>query len=430
MMLAAVVLALGPWPGASWRWLSVGTVLGIAALCRQFALVVTPAFAFLVIADARNERGRDWPKVAVPRIALLTVPVAVAAGVFQWWYATRHGATIANANTWRGIRPSPMPALHALAVWHYLGLWALPAVLALAVRRRLRGLVSRRSAVIGSVLLLGYSLFAWIETYCLPGGAHGSAAGRLPTMPYLGNIVYLVGAGPLTLSSSYNGLGAYPHRADWIGYPLTLATIPCAIVAAVWIRRSARSAIAFAKGLPSRSEPIGRSRARLLLLGLAALYLSWVLGTSAVVYDRYLLPVLPVAVWIALDALPAEVVWSSVTVGALLVTALLSAGATREYLAWNGARAAAVHDLQARGVRDTDVDGGFEVNGPRFFEEFVRRTGQLENKAGTFWVENARYRLAFGPLPDCREIVRYPFWTWPGTGERAIVVLDCGAQAQ
>ena len=62
-------------------------------------------------------------------------------------------------------------------------------------------------------------------------------------MPHLGNVVYLLGAGPLTLHDTYLGLTPFPHQLRWLGYPLTLVSAGCGAVMGVWIFRAARSVV-------------------------------------------------------------------------------------------------------------------------------------------------------------------------------------------
>ena len=67
------------------------------------------------------------------------------------------------------------------------------------------------------------------------------------------------------------------------------------------------------------------------------------------------------------------------------------------------------------------------MNGPRHFQSYVRRTGLLLWKEGSFWIEDAPYRISFSPSRSsaCATEEHYPYWTWPGGGERAMYVLHC-----
>jgi hypothetical protein len=167
---------------------------------------------------------------------------------------------------------------------------------------------------------------------------------------------------------------------------------------------------------------------RALLAGVGGAYLLWHLATGAFIFDRYLLPLLPVVVVLGLDAAPPDLCRSPVVAACLCGSGLFSAALTHEYLSWNDARDRAVRALQARGVPPADIDGGFEHNGPARFEAYLKRTGKL-GSGESFWVEGARYRISFQPshTPECSTQERYPYWTWPGGGDPAIYVLDCPA---
>ena len=167
----------------------------------------------------------------------------------------------------------------------------------------------------------------------------------------------------------------------------------------------------------------------MLLVGIAACYLGYQFATSRFIFDRYILLALPVAVWLALDAVPRAVALAPAALGAIAGMAVFSVGATHEYLAWNAARARAIAALRDRGVPDDEIDGGFEPNAERRFTGYLARTGKVAPDT-LWWSRGERYRLAFQPdaTPGCAAIAAYSYWTWPGTGGRAIHVLDCGAR--
>jgi hypothetical protein len=87
--------------------------------------------------------------------------------------------------------------------------------------------------------------------------------------------------------------------------------------------------------------------------------------TRAVIADRYLLPIMPIAIicllklyqqWIA-TCLP------DVSVAVLAVFALLAIGGTHDWFAWQRARVTAINEIRASGVPRTSIQGGFEFDG-------------------------------------------------------------------
>jgi hypothetical protein len=436
------VLGLRRWPqlGA----FGAGLGLGAAALSRQFAMVMAPAFLLLLVLDARASGALNWRRLGARRAALFLAPLVLLYGPFHGWYQHVHGPTLAHRLTWGRMQPAllGLAIAHGLVVWLYVGLWAAPLVAGAAAQRMLRGLVSRRLGLWGGLLLCAFVVGAHVETYVFRGGRIGFDVGRAPTMPHLANVVYLLGAGPPTIQDVYQGLAPRLHGAPWLGYVLTVVSIGCGLVAAAWggpvVRGLWSEARAVMKGeaegggetAPAR---YARLRTGVLLVGCAVLYLGWTLGTSSFVFDRYLLPVMPAALWLVWAGVPESVARSRLALALLALVAVFSLGATREYLAWTEARERAVRELEASGVPAADIDGGFEVNGPRHFAAFAARTGKLlGDSRSPWWVEGARYRVAFWPSTDgrCRTIRSYPFWTWPGSGDRAIHVLDCASPAK
>ena len=435
MVLAALAAALSGGEKIRWHFFA-GLLLGAAALARQFAVVMSPAVLLLIVVDARAAAPSKWLRRALRDSAVFLVPLVILVTGFQLWYGHVHGPTIANRLTWRrmgGLDPL-LPIAHTLATWHYVGLWCAPWALAVLVAGRARREVSWRVAVVATLALLGYSVAAWLGTVTDPTPALGLNATLPPTMPYLGNLVYILGAGPLTIYESYIGHAPYLHRPVALGWALSGVTVVCGVIAGAWVLRAARSTWRFAVHAVTRDdEPRDRARARLLLLTSSVIYLGWHVATGSIVFDRYVFPLMPAVVWIALDAAPLDLARSRVAIAAIAVMAIFSVGATREYLGWNSARDHAVRDLEARGVSADGIDGGFEVNGPRHFSAYLARTGRLVGRQPTpWWVGGARWRISFWPTsePGCTTAAEYPFWSWPGGGARAIRVIDCPASVR
>ena len=416
--------------------LGAGLLVGLASLSRQYAVVVLPALGLLVAHDARAEGPAGWRWRAGVRLVLFLLPCVLLFGGFTFWYARMHGATLANRMTWTDMAQVwPLrPIAHALIVWHYLGLWVLPFVAALALRGTLGREVTRRQAFICATALLVWVAFAPIATYTDSEPALGFNAARPATMPYLGNVVYLFGTGPLTLWHTFVAKTPFLHRTFGFGILLSALTVCGGVFAGIWVLRAVKrvSAMVLAPaGACVDGESAARARARLLLVAFAACYLGWHLATGKILFDRYVFVIMPVMIWLAIDAVGRRVALAPVSLAIFAVIAVFSIGATHEYLAWNAARDTAVRDLETRGVAAADIDGGFEINGPRRFASYVHETGLICGKGpNLWWGEGARYVLGFWPdisEPGCQAIARYPFWTWPLTGERAVYVLDCAA---
>src|SRR5262249_17799736 len=154
-------------------------------------------------------------------------------------------------------------------------------------------------------------------------------------MPYLGNVFYLLGLGPPTLFEAYSGLEELIHPAYWFSALLTLLSLAGACLGCGLFVRALCSVFSTLRGQDS-ATPAALSRALAALCG--GVYLGWLLLTGPFLFDRYILPLLPLC-W--LICLPIAVEEGRLRrwplVGLLGVSALLSAAGTREYLSWNAA---------------------------------------------------------------------------------------------
>ena len=422
-------------------WLTAASVLlGVAALIRQFAVVVLPAIWFCIHQQARQ---RPSLRKTSERLQLLafTLPVAVIYGVFYWWYARVHGPTIANKEVWQRILELRgwQQAFHGFAIVFYAGFWLVPLAVGIGWRR-LRTLVDPRHALITALLLGAFA--AGVAGAGLLSSNPTSQAGTSmrSTMPYLGNVFYLFGLGPPTLNpEAYEGSEPMPHRMLWLGPLLTvlsLLTAACfSSVVLSPLQQVSRAVLSLvlparvtppATSPPSNPESLHALDRRALLIGVMACYLGWHVFTSPFIFDRYLLPVLPLVWLLVLCELPPGVVRLAPTLAVIAVTGLCSLALTREYLSWNAARQHAVQDLLENGANQDEIDAGFEINGTWRFIDYVKRTGRIEDRRYVWWAPKRRYAMSFWPAqPPCQTLSRYPYWAWPADAARAIHVLSC-----
>jgi hypothetical protein len=404
LVLGAAVAALSADRGRPAWLLAAGVLLSAAVLSRQVALVVLPAWILLIATDARAEGGR-WRIRATSRALLVVVPVAVAFGAFQLWYLRVHGPTVAYRATFDRIHEltARHVAGHALAVLAYAGLWCLPVVVALVSHGRARELLGGRGRLLVAALLAGLAVKA--------------ATGTLPdvgtAMPYLGNVVQPEGIGPRTLDEAPGSELSWPWAA------VTALSLLAGVVWTGWLGRALHDTT---RQLRSGTASDPRGRVRLLLLSASAIYLADLLATCPLLFDRYLLLLMPLAAWLAVDALPRGRGLGAAGWGVLVVLAACSVQAERSYLGWHGALHGAVRALEARGVDPGEIDAGFEENAARHFIPFFARTGRLLPDDDSFWVTGARYRITFVPLPACRVLERVPYFS---VGRDALYVHDC-----
>jgi 4-amino-4-deoxy-L-arabinose transferase-like glycosyltransferase len=442
-------------PSPGWLFLA-GLTLTAAALTRQFAIILVPGFllAFWACAPKIKEGASPWraPLQVVGRTAALWGPVAIGYGLFHLWYTKVHGATLANRETLGRLSEMRVwfPLAHAMILLCFAGLWLLPLWIAvmpnpLALRGRARWFTAAAfvAFALGMISLPEF----WNEASLAP------AARMRPVMPYLGNLLNSLSVGPLTLTDSYVNLTPPIHESVAPDLLMTLGAIVGAVgmagPVALALRGQGRLLLAPLLGLlrrrrapdatdttdaagAAREDAAGAAvdpRVLALLCGPAAAYLTWHLLTGTVMFDRYLVPLFPVAWLLALSVLPGHRVRAPLLCAALLPMLALSVFGTREYFSWNDARALAVRDLLRAGVPASDINAGFEWNGPWRFEATKARSG-VNSLRGLF-VQGTHYHLSFGPpekaipLQGCPVKARYPFTAWPGTGPRFIYVMHC-----
>lgn len=439
-------------PAPGWLFLA-GLVLTAAALTRQFAVILVPGFLLALWACAPPEDGpggSPWRSLlrTIIRTAPLWGTVAIGYGLFHLWYTKVHGATLANRETLARLSEMRIwfPLLHAMILLCFTGLWLLPLWIAilpnpLALRGRPRWFTA--AAFVAFALGMVSLPAVWHEASLAP------AARMRPVMPYLGNLINSLSVGPLTLTDTYVNLTPPIHESVAPDLLMTLGAILGAVgmagPLALALRGQWRLLSAPLTALLRRKEAPARPtrdeaaadgpdgpidlRVLALLCGPAAAYLTWHLLTGTVMFDRYLVPLFPIGWLLALSVLPGHRVRVPLLCAALLPMLALSIFGTREYFSWNDARALAVRDLLRGGVPASDINAGFEWNGPWRFEATRDRAG-VNSLRGLF-VQGTHHHLSFGPpdkaipLQGCKEKARYPFHAWPGAGPRFVYVMHC-----
>jgi 4-amino-4-deoxy-L-arabinose transferase-like glycosyltransferase len=346
----------------------------LGVMTRQNALAA-PAAAGLILLARPTLRRRA--------ACLLAVAAPIAAGVATAIWFRSHGDGLARGPVWPELGAT---ASRAFAAGHFVGLAVLP-LLALDP-----AVASARIFVAGGVAM---AAAAW--------GLAGDAL-----FPYLGNM--LTPWGVLTSGDLFAG-----RRPLVLGHATRLALTVLGCGGAAWLlaRRAHRGA------------PAARPR---LLAAFTGLQIS-LLAVSPVLFDRYLLWLLPGAILAAArpsGARPHRAAGALV----LLVFAAASLGLTHDWLSWNAARWALGRRALDRGIAATEIEGGVEWDG------WFSVAGARKNTAphGLVLPFNARffadvdvpYALAFSqPAGTIRlDAEPYRLWLPPGQGEFLLVEAD------
>ena len=298
-------------------------------------------------------------------------------------------------------------AWQAVVATVYVGLFCLPVLLPLAS-------LWCRDQTPRARLAAGLAVFGLGAIVALLTLGTGSL------MPLSNNVLFDLGLGPATLRDVFiKGLPNWPRapRGFWLAVTALGAAGAALLVAfaAIAALRAAGSAS------PRRTGP-GWLAALAGSFGLLYLTLNAVAGY----FDRYLLPLVPVALLVAVSILnstrgterPASPTVFRTGLALALGFGLFGVAATHDYFAWNRARWLALDDLtQAAGILPESIDGGYEFNG----------LYRYDPAKPWWWAGDEEYVVSFGPMPGYCETASYPFRRWAPGGDASISVLRrCG----
>ena len=384
MLVATLLYARGLEPGAArHREVVTGSVVAaLALLTRQQGILIPLAVATYLLASRRLTVDRSG-LAALLRVG--AIPAATALAYLLWLRFVNDVPAVqasflrdALAIGWGGtcelIRRLPWVELA------YVGLFALPlTAAALPSLRRLLAPLSGRGLLF---------LLAW-QALLVGGVASAWATGA--RMPYIGQFFGRGGIGPPDV------LGSRPILldADVQGWLTAACTASALVLGLVFARRlggpvgneAGREDAAVAP--PARRERAGAA----LILAVALWQVAGVLPPSYQYIrrggslDRYLLPLLPLAICLALWAL--RDVRLSLPVGWLVVAAfaLFSVAGTRDYLVYMGGVWDLARYANDRGVPNDRLDAGSGWDGYHLYE-YSRDNGigRARTRDGPWWV--------------------------------------------
>lgn len=396
-----------------WTLILLASLLGAAALLvRQFAVLLPLAF---VLASAPWE-PRWRSRATLPLVASLVAPWAAAWVLL--WFLPSHAAELGH--TWD---PGVLGNSWSERFWGgvnfqgssliLLGLCTLPLALAPAGYwlRRKPGRATRRA-------------FAWAAAVVfLVLTACRAQPGRIP---FLGNVLYDMGTGPMTLRGIF--MGSYLWRPvsieGWWWIPTALGVF----VAAWCVAGTLRWLLLLpGDGRGHPQSPRRRQQAFLMLwavLMMVALYHPWL----PVRFDRYLLgalvplvllmamapavrgPLLPVAQW-----------------GAFAVIYGFSLLGVQDYLAWNTTRWTMLNELMnEQKIPPEQIDGGYEFNGWYTSPGFIEKDGAtafLRSGPLGWWVVDDQYAISWLPRPGFEAIGETPYDSWLAGDKNKLLLL-------
>ena len=393
-----------------WIGLACGLATGYALLIRQTAvLFMVPMAVVILFADEKRKLA-----TRISRALLWSGGVGLVMVPYALWFLAHGGSTPATQRKFELLSRITSRQLigNSYGLAFYLSFFLLPVLIFLlpALARSMRTW-ARHSVLMATAswaLIAGYG-FWWFRTSC-------SAPVYLPSrslhsrMPYLLNVLYDTGLGPITLDPTYYGTPPTPTHADaWfvVTVLVALAFASLGIMLVPGIRR-------VQGGQPDR---------RILLFGLlaAAGVASFEVVFSHLqeggLFDRHILTA----------ALPLLLVFGctwgqndpghkpsrgsrAIALSIIAVAAWFSVCGTHDYLAWNRARWELGNILLAAKVDPLTISGGFEFNAWNNYDAF-RSRGNI-GKIHYWWYDRPDFVIAMELQEDYRILGKREYRSW------------------
>lgn len=386
--------------------------LGYAYMIRQTALF----FILGAVAGVLIDRRRKIDRRAV-HCALFALVTGVMIGGYYFWTANHGGATAAVQRKFDLLSHLTRRQIlgNGYGMLFYLALMLLPVWLFLLpfLRGMSRGLsasLRRGSALFWSaVVVAGVWWFAvqYQHSQYLPSTAYHAR------MPFLLNVLYDSGLGPITLDPDYFGPSSTPiYPTVWIALTALVAigavvcTLLCTWGVAAWRRRIALSG--------ERGPLLVSSAVSLVLLMGFEIVFSHV--QEGGLFDRHILiAALPFGLVLAVvghsgDAGGSRRGLRAPAFVALAPLMLFCVAATHDYFDWNRIRWEMGRELLRQNVDPLTIAGGFEFNAWNNYDTFVAR-GNVGN-VHHWWYDRRDYLISMRPASGCEVLRRKAYVSW------------------
>jgi 4-amino-4-deoxy-L-arabinose transferase-like glycosyltransferase len=409
--------------GPDSSWIAVGSaVAGLTFLVRQQAVFVVIA----VVVWLWITGDLPWNRVGLRRFVRVVAPFVALAALYLFWYHVIHGtpprsAQVDVSEQWLSADPMEAFVLFRRLTFFemmYASLFLIPILAAVVpgLRSLARGTTWIGRAAIGAwlvVILLGLVWFG-----------NGNAR-----MPYLSQFVGPSGIGPPNDVHGGRQPLLSPTGQDWLTGVCVVAAIILAIV--LFSRLGTRSQRPAQRG-------VGAVIALLVGQGVAAVISSYPLRDTAISRDRYLLPLVPLVIALALWCvrgvrLVAPIAWSGV-----VLFAAVSIGGVHDFLSFQSTvwqTAAAAH---RSGVPYRSLDGGAAWDAYHLYEYSYKNDVHLEfpthlskreirtlkrlklskNDSDPWWIgyyapaTNGEYVVSAEPLLSYRVVSTRTWYSW------------------
>ncbi len=390
---------------AGWTW-AAGALAGVAYLSRpQGALLPAAVVAWMFL--ARRVRLDRAGRLELARVA--AIPAAVVLG-HQFWLRAFNGVPSDQAGFTQQFLDLGAHDLGLLigrltfVELMYLGLFLVPVAVGVTVslRRIVRGMTRGAWIAFGALALVLAVGFAFFQT-----------SDR--RMPYVPSWFSTNGLGPDGIVGT-RGAIVQPWMADVLSWTAFVA----AVVVGLVVCRSL-----FDRAATRRPE------AALLVVIIVAMAAGAVAPSVVFVkvisLDRYLLPLLPFGIALALWACRDLRVWKFGVAAVVVAMSVFSVVATRDNLEFHSAIWELDHYANSIGVPDTKLDGGagwtrYQLAG------HGKEVALFPGATAYWWVQaddrtSAQYMVAGSPAPGYEVVRELPYSQWLQSGTSSVYLL-------
>jgi hypothetical protein len=395
---------------------------GYAFLIRQTAILFIAVVFILLLAGGN---GQTW-RARIRRTAVFAAVAGSFVAAYQVWAIWSGGATPAVQRKFellRFITPAQLNG-NFFGILFYLSFMLLPLWICLlpGLYRLVRESRPARSVVVlctwGAAAAYGQWWF----------GAHFARSPYLPAkafhsrMPFLLNVLYDSGLGPVTLDPTYYGAPATPvHPGWWLAVTF--------LTAAGVVTLGSILTLGFPRASTHGARPAFGNLMLFSLLSVLA-----VIGFEVVfshrqeggLFDRHILtaalPALLLAAGLQRNGRIESPIRATKDPGrhippglpAALAAATLfawfSVSATHDYMAWNRLRWQLGNDLLRQGVDPLSISGGFEFNAWHNYDTF-RARGNIR-KVYYWWYDDLKYLVTMEPQERYSVLRRLDYYSW------------------
>ncbi len=392
------VRGLRPGPAGARATLAGAAVAGLAFLVRQQGALIPLAVVFFLLVTGRLRPDR----AGAARFArIVAIPAAVTVAYYLWLrfvhgipFRQREFLSEVTAAGWGGtaVLVGQLTMIEAV----YLGLFALPLVAAaLPAGRRLAR----------SITPAGWALFCAWEAAVVAAVALFGKEGR--TMPFIPQYLAPWGLGPADLLAARPTLFSFDALISFTALcaaaSLAFGIILCRRVGGPPAPDRAGAGIVLAVGLWQVAGILPASFA----------FRTWIISL-----DRYLLPLLPVALCLGLWALRDVRLALPVAWVVVAAFAVLAVAGTRDFLVYQGAVWELAESANAAGIPNTRLDAGAFWDGYQLYQDDPAKRPPPRTANGPWWVylfapeTDSSYVVAGEPLRDYTIVRRAEYSSW------------------